>query len=196
VIERISASTVKAIISNITRLENEPFHNITLAMGICRPAKMDEIVEKGVEIGVSSFMIFYSDKSYVKLTEEKTAAKRISRLKRITLAAVKQSKRSLIPKFHEPLTFTELIKKVGGFDLSLIAEKHQTSKSLAEYKFISSEFKDVLLVVGPESGLSGEEVDLAVKMGIKPVSLGQRRLRAETAGMIFPALVLNHLGDL
>jgi len=89
-----------------------------------------------------------------------------------------------------------LIKKIGDFDLSLIAEKHQMAKSLSEYNFKSSEYKDVLLIVGPESGLSEDEVDLAVKTGIKPISLGSRRLRAETAGIIFPALVLNHLGDL
>jgi 16S rRNA (uracil1498-N3)-methyltransferase len=53
-----------------------------------------------------------------------------------------------------------------------------------------------LLLIGPESGLTDEEYNTAVEYGFKPVNLGVRRLRAETAGIILPALVLNRLGDL
>ena len=60
VIESISASKVSGIISSTTRKENEPAINLTLAQGICRPAKMDLIVEKGTELGLSSFIFYLS----------------------------------------------------------------------------------------------------------------------------------------
>ncbi len=196
VIDSVSGATVRGIITNITRLENEPFHQITVAMGICRPARMDDIVEKGTENGVYSFQFYYSDKSYSRMKEEPRSDRKITRLKKIARAAAKQSRRSLIPTIHEMIMFNEALKEAGEYDLALFAEAGQGSKPVEAYLGKSPESKKILLLVGPESGLSSDEVISARGAGFKQVSLGPRRLRAETAGMIFPALVLNHLGDL
>ncbi len=187
---------VEAIISNITRRENEPICDMTMAMGICRPAKMDEIVERGTETGVSSFLFYYSDKSYAKMKDESSSVRKLPRLKRIAIAAAKQSKRSLIPKIIDFQTFSETIKLVSDYDFAVLAESRKLSKSIESVFVRNNDTKKVLLMVGPESGLSDDEFDAAVETGFVPVSLGPRRLRAETAGIIFPALVLNRLGDL
>ncbi len=196
VIESVSGSTVKGLISNVTRLENEPFHNITLAMGICRPSRMDFIVEKGTEIGVASFIFYYSEKSYLKMKGDSSSVRRISRLKKIVRAAAKQSKRSVIPSVMQFKTFAETLGIKGDFDLSLIAISNRSSKTMEQAVRKSHDLKRLLLLVGPESGFTDDEVSSVIDAGFSPVRLGPRRLRAETAGVLFPTLVLNHLGDL
>ncbi len=195
VIESIDRHTITGIISSTTRLENEPFFNVTLAQGICRPAKMDEIVEKGTEVGVSGFIFYYSDKGYSRQQEEPSPRK-TSRLVRIARAAAKQSRRSIIPVISEPLTFPELLDLRRDHDLALVAHHDPESKPIDHYLADTGAIRKILLLVGPESGLSQNEFDGCLHAGFLPVSLGPRRLRAETAAMIFPALILNHLGDL
>jgi 16S rRNA (uracil1498-N3)-methyltransferase len=187
---------VKAIISSVTRLENEPHVDLTLAMGVCRPARMDEVVEKGTEIGISSFLFYYSEKSYARFGDEKSTRNKTARLVRVARAAAKQSKRTLIPEIREFILFAELLPLARDYHLALIAENKPESKSVEETILPSPDIGKLLLMVGPESGLTDDEFDMAVSAGFKPVSLGGRRLRAETAGIIFPALVLNRLGDL
>ncbi len=196
VIDSISGTTVKGLISNVTRLENEPFHNITLAMGICRPSKMDFIVEKGTEIGVSSFIFYYSEKSYLKIKVDSSSVRRISRLKKIARAAAKQSKRSVIPPVAQFKTFAETLSIKGAFDRSLIAASNRLSRTIEQTIQKSHDLKRLLLMVGPESGFTDDEILSAIEAGFLPVRLGPRRLRAETAGVLFPTLVLNYLGDL
>jgi 16S rRNA (uracil1498-N3)-methyltransferase len=196
VIESLKGQTISGIVSNVTRLENEPYHHICLAMGICRPAKMDYIVEKGTEIGVSSFEFYYSEKSYAKIKEDLSSARKVSRLRRIITAAAKQSKRTLLPSVNEFKTYSEILALAGDFDLSLVAMERDPARPIEKTVGKSHEMKKILLLVGPESGLSDDEVDSALSSGFQPTSLGPRRLRAETAGVIFPALVLSHLGDI
>ena len=196
VIETISDSSVKGFITTVTRLDNEPFYHITLAQGICRPTKMDEIVERGTEIGVSSFIFYFSEKGYSKMQEESSSAKRVSRLNRIAKAAAKLSKRSLIPSIGELFTFREILGLRSQFDLSMVAVFDSSAKSVESYLDNKSSIKKILLMVGPESGFSKDEETACLKSGFLPVSLGPRRLRTETAGIIFPALVLSHLGDI
>ena len=180
----------------VTRLENEPFHNITLAMGICRPSRMDFIVEKGTEIGVASFIFYYSEKSYLKMKGDSSSVRRISRLKKIVRAAAKQSKRSVIPSVMQFKTLAETLGIKGDFDLSLIAISNRSSRTMEQAVQKSHDLKRLFLLVGPESGFTDDEVSSAIDAGFLPVRLGPRRLRAETAGVLFPTLVLNHLGDL
>ena len=196
VIESVSGSTIRGLISNVTRLENEPFHNVTLAMGICRPSRMDFIVEKGTEIGVSSFIFYYSEKSYLKIKVDSSSVRRISRLKKIVRAAAKQSKRSVIPSVTQFKTFAETLGIKGEFDLSLMAISNRSSRTMEQAVQKSHDLKKLLLLVGPESGFTDDEISSAIDAGFSPVKLGPRRLRAETAGVLFPTLVLNHLGDL
>jgi 16S rRNA (uracil1498-N3)-methyltransferase len=196
VIESASSNMVKGIVSNITRLENEPHTHITLAMGVSRPPKMDEVVERGVELGISSFLFYFSDKSYLREYDENSIKRKISRLKRIARAAAKQSLRSVIPEIGEFVEYNDIIRSSIDFDIALVAESKQGSKSVDDSLTPSPETRTLLLMIGPESGLTDDEYDTAVEYGFKPVNLGIRRLRAETAGIILPALVLNRLGDL
>ena len=196
VIQAMDKNSIRAMISSITRLENEPFYHITLAQGICRPAKLDEIVEKGTETGVVSFIFYYSEKAYSQMVEEPSTARKIIRLERVARAAAKQCKRSVIPAIEPLISLNDIIKQRIDYDLALVAAIHPKARPLAEHLTNISNMKKLLLLVGPESGLTDGETEMAIGGGFLPVGFGARRLRTETAGIIFPALVLNILGDL
>ncbi len=196
VIESIDRNSIAGIISSTTRLENEPFFDVTLAQGICRPNKMDDIVEKGTEIGVSGFIFYYSDKGYSRNRGESSSSRKSSRLTRIARAAVKQSKRSIIPTINDLVTFAQLLDMRKDYDLALVAHQDSESKPINYYLEDTSAIRKILLLVGPESGLSETEFEACLRAGFLPANLGPRRLRTETAAMIFPALILNRLGDL
>jgi 16S rRNA (uracil1498-N3)-methyltransferase len=196
VIESINKASITALIASTSRLENEPFFNVTLAQGICRPNKMDDIVEKGTEIGVSGFIFYFSDKAYSRQTEESSASRKTSRLVRIARSAAKQSKRSIIPNIADFVTFAQLLSLRKDFDLAPVAHQDPASKPVEHYLENTDAVRKILLLVGPESGLSESEFEACLNAGFMPTHLGPRRLRTETAAIIFPALILNRLGDL
>jgi 16S rRNA (uracil1498-N3)-methyltransferase len=93
-------------------------------------------------------------------------------------------------------TFSEILAMVDKFDLSLAAVQGNPAGQIEKTVGKSPQTKRILLLVGPESGLSDDEILAAGHAGFLPVSLGPRRLRAETAAIVFPTLVLSYLGDL
>lgn len=186
------------ILSQIRR-ENEPLTHLTLAQGLIKGVRMDFLVEKITEIGVSSIIPLITEKSVLKLEKDKREITRLNRWKRIAISGMKQSLRSKLPDIQKPILFQELLAKVKEYDLALIACQTKRSIRLRRIKEIieaKKRLKKILLLVGPESGFSQEELDLALKSGVIPVSLGPRRLRSETAGIVFSSLILYELEDL
>lgn len=187
---------VQGKILSRTRKENEPFTHLTLAQALIKGVRMDFLVEKLTEIGVSSIIPLVAARSLTKLEKDFKAASRVNRWKRIAISGMKQSLRSKLPEIQNPVSFQELLAKVKDYDLALIACQTKGSKFLKEIFESKKGLKEVLLLVGPESGFTQEELTLSIKSGIIPVSLGPRRLRSETAGIVFSSLVLHELGDL
>ncbi|HVP35846.1 MAG TPA: RsmE family RNA methyltransferase [Terriglobales bacterium] len=187
---------VQGKIISQTRKENEPFTHLTLAQALIKGVRMDFLVEKVTEIGVSSIIPLITEKTIVKLGKDSKSISRVNRWKRIAISGMKQSLRSKLPEIQNPVWFQELLAEVRDYDLALIACQTKGSKFLKEIFEAKSRLKEVLLLIGPESGFTQEELDLSLKSGIVPVSLGPRRLRSETAGIVFSSLVLHELGDL
>ena len=187
---------VQGRILSQTRKENEPFTELTLAQALIRGVRMDFLVEKVTEIGVSSIIPLITGKSLIKLKKDSKVISRVNRWKRIAISGMKQSLRSKLPEIQDPASFQELITNVKDYDLALIACQTKGSKFLKEILEGKKRLKKVLLLVGSESGFTQEELCLSFKSGIIPVSLGPRRLRSETAGIVFSSMVLHELGDL
>lgn len=181
------------------RKENEPLTHLTLAQGLIKGVRMDFLVEKITEIGVSSIIPLITEKSVVKLEKDKREIMRLNRWKKIAISGMKQSLRSKLPEIQIPILFQELLAKVKEYDLALIACQTKRSIRLRRIKRIidaKKRLKNILLLVGSESGFTQEELDLALKTGVIPISLGPRRLRSETAGIVFSSLLLYELEDL
>ena len=152
------------------REDSESQVNITLFFGLTSREKVEWILQKGTEIGVSSFQPFISARSLVQST--KLGDQKTLRWKRIIREAAEQSRRGLLPELCPPLTLQACLTKAGKeYDLCLLAWEE----------------------AGPEGGFTGEEVTLAESCGCQVVSLGRRILRMETAAILFPALVLYEL---
>lgn len=194
-----------------TRRENEPITHLTLAQAICKGVRMNFLIEKATEIGVSAIIPILTEKSLVKINEIPeedgstylTAKGKKERWRRLAIAGMKQSLRSILPDIQNPAKFDDLLPKIKTFDLSLIASLEKGAKSLREFGELKTRLRNpkdslrkVLIMVGPEAGFTEEELFKAKASGAIPITLGSRRLRAETAGIVLSSLVLYELEDL
>jgi 16S rRNA (uracil1498-N3)-methyltransferase len=173
-----------------TRMENEPTSKVCLACGICRGAKMDYVVEKGTELGVAEFRFFISKRTHGHGIGEA----KFERWNKLARSAAKQSMRTIIPKIHQIVHFEGILSNRNEYDLALIAEIGADSNLGIDGD--ENRGDSAILLVGPESGLSSEEMERARQAGFKPLGLGPRRLRAETAAVVFVSVVMARLGEL
>lgn len=136
--------------------------------------RLEWFVEKAAEIGIDEISPLYC-----RYSERKNL--KTERLQRILVSAMKQSIQPTLTVLNEPTTFKEWIKHVEA-DQKFIAHCHDDEK-----QFLASAIKPgkkVLVMIGPEGDFSEEEVELAKKAGFTPVSLGESRLRVETAALV------------
>lgn len=173
----------------------EPDAVVTLAAGLSVGTKFDTVVEKATELGVKRIVPLLCEKGTVKATDESRARARRTRLEKVALAAMKQCRRSYRPEISLPLTFDEFVKAVDPDQYRLIFHPDRNQTSISSL-FAEESAKRIAIIVGPESGFSDDEVDLAISHGVKPVSLGQRILRTETAAPTVLALVMHRIGEL
>ncbi len=180
---------VAAKIIEHTWMENEAKCKIALACGLCRASKMDYIVEKGTELGVAEFHFFVSERTYA----DDVGESKVERWIKLSKSAAKQSLRTVIPEIRPMAKFAEMLSISGEYNLALMAEIGAGSNP----EIGGNNHPDsAILLVGPESGLSLDEIKLAHEAGFKPYSLGARRLRAETAAVAFVSIVMSKLGEL
>jgi 16S rRNA (uracil1498-N3)-methyltransferase len=195
-LELVRRDEVEGRVIHQVRRENEPVTNITLAAGISTGAKMDLIIEKGTELGVRKFIPVYTEQATVELDDPAKTKKRFSRWNKVAIAAMKQSLRSYLPKIEGPVAFTDLIQLSTGYDRSLVASLEPGAKNVKFALESETPLRNVLLLVGPESGFTAEELEMSKEKALIPVKLGPRRLRTETACITLCSLVLGYLGEL
>jgi len=165
---------------------NEPDLRVTLAAGILKnPSKFDFIVEKSTELGVYAV---------IPLKTERTipGGGKSERWRKLALAAMKQCGRSVWPEVRELTTLGALLDESGNYDLKLVAHERAEgdAKAMPRPGDRAQAVKNVLVLVGPEGGFSGEEISLCRGSGFETVYLGARRLRTETAAIASLALLL------
>jgi 16S rRNA (uracil1498-N3)-methyltransferase len=179
-----------------TPVTTEPKVSITLYFGMTSRDKVEWILQKGTEIGVSQFSPFISSRSLVQSTD--LSEKRIMRWERIIREAAEQSHRGKLPSLLSPKDYEDSLKEISDqYDLSLIAwEAAETAAGSLRESITNFTGLKVALFVGPEGGFSDGEIETAKKSGCQVVSLGERILRMETAALVFPAVVLYELGEL
>lgn len=177
------------VLTAVAREVESPIQ-ITLAQGLARGEKMDYIVQKAVELGVVAVVPLITTRSNVKLPRER-AEKKVQHWQQIAISACEQSGRNLIPQI-EPITFfEEWINQVQS-DYKWVLDPH------AQVKLQSKEQKKgkMLLLIGPEGGLTRDEVTMAERKGFKALTLGPRILRTETAPVAALAILQALFGDL
>ena len=187
-----SAATVAA--QEILRETHEPDVQISLLQGLAKGEKMELIIQKAVEIGIADVFPVAMDHSVVVLDRSKTE-KKTQRWQKIAEAAAKQSKRDVIPAVHEVMTLTQVLQ-TKKWDLLLIAYESENKTSLKETLQAHKDAKSIGVIIGPEGGLSNEEVKVAQEARGIAVSLGRRILRTETAGLVAATAILYETDNL
>lgn len=177
------------------RPDRESSLEITLAQAVGKGEKVDWVVEKATELGVQAIVPYFSTYTVPQLDAEK-ADKRRLRWERIALSAVKQSERTRIPEIHEPCEFRELIQRPWTAELKLLFCPGDFNAGIHGIKGDRPQAASALLVIGPEGGLTSEEILEAERHAFRTVSLGKRILRTETAALAAVAAVQLLWGDL
>lgn len=194
--EIVSLQTDNVVVKCLEKLaeSHEPTVKITLAQGLAKGEKMDFIIQKAVEMGASSIVPVAMEHSVVRLEGAK-ADKKVERWQKIAEAAAKQSKRDIIPQVQPVQTMQQMLAN-NDLQHKIIAYECEDRLGLKTALQSCDNLQELLLIIGPEGGISEFELELARKNGAVPVSLGKRILRAETAGVVALSAILYETGDL
>lgn len=186
IIEITEKSIVSQILSSYQG-RNEPSIKISLFQGLAKSNKMETIIQKGTEVGISEFYGFDSSRTVSKIKSHKKEKSKTSRWEAIAESAAKQSKRDIIPVVNSILDFKEMVSLLEGKP-TIILYENEKDCNIKDY--LSHEnHKTLNIVVGPEGGFSKEEISLLEGIGVI-VSLGPRILRTETAGVVAASLAI------
>lgn len=173
-----------------TEKDTELPSKIWLFQGLPKGDKMELIIQKAVELGAYAVVPVETRRCVVKL-DAKKAQKKVSRWQQISESAAKQSKRMLIPEVKNVMNWKEALAFAKGLDVVLIPyELAQGMKETREILAAIQPGQSVGIFIGPEGGFEEEEVRDAMEAGGKPVTLGKRILRTETAGMTMLSILM------
>ncbi|MCI8292721.1 MAG: 16S rRNA (uracil(1498)-N(3))-methyltransferase [Hespellia sp.] len=166
---------------------------VCLIQGLPKGDKMDLIVQKAVELGVSEIIPVEMKRTVVKLDVKKAEKKKI-RWNRIAEGAAKQSKRGIIPKVEEVLSFAKALERVKEMEVLLIP--YECAEDMKQTRRVMEAIRpgdSIAIWIGPEGGFEEEEIRQMKEHGGVPITLGHRILRTETAGLAMLSILMYHL---
>lgn len=177
---------------------------VCLVQGLAKGDKMETVIRHATELGVSEFIPFAASRSIMKVDAKKAASK-TERWQAIAKSAAMQSGQTHLAHVHQPMKLAQLKEALGAFDAVVVCWEEAPGTALlrdalrpAVLSASAGHLARIAVVVGPEGGLSQEEVDaiLGCHANSNMVSLGSSILRTETAGIVAPALVLYEMGGM
>jgi 16S rRNA (uracil1498-N3)-methyltransferase len=190
----VGPSSVEIRIQNSFISKKDSYLEITLAQSLLKGEKMDYLIQKATELGVKEIIPFFSSRSIPRF-EKTVSLMRCRRWEKIAVGASKQSGRGVVPKIEPVQDYSEMIKNIPPDFLRLVLWEKEGEK-LKEILEGSKEKRKIFFIVGPEGGLSQEEVGLAKQNDFIPVTLGKRILRSETASLCLLSILQYEWGDI
>jgi 16S rRNA (uracil1498-N3)-methyltransferase len=187
-VARLDASETGTVTRTSTP-STEPALRLTLVQGLPKGDKIEFVLQKCTEIGVSEFVIVSTERSIPKIDKDKVAG-RLQRWRSIVIEAAEQSGRVRVPEISGVFPFREVIDRSSKAQVRFIAWEDQKESALLSELTNLGVLNSLELFIGPEGGFSSEEVAAAVRQGIRSVSLGPRILRTETAAIVASALAI------
>jgi 16S rRNA (uracil1498-N3)-methyltransferase len=193
---RLRACRVAAVGADFVRLELEPPEpeeawgaSVALIQALPKGRKMDQIVRQVTEAGVAEIVPVFSRFSLSRLEEPGDRERRVERWRRIAREATQQSGGSRVPLVHEPVALDRALEREAAEgELRLVFHQERLAAG-SLHAALASGPRRVTLLVGPEGGLSPEEVSLAQSRGFLPITIGRRVWRTETAALFAAAVV-------
>lgn len=198
-IEEITDSEVACTLRFIKEDGVELPSRVYLFQGLPKGDKMEFIIQKMVELGVYEIIPVAMKRCVVKLDDKKAKAK-TARWQGISEAAAKQSRRGIVPCVREVMSYQEALEYAGNIDVKLVPYEMENRLDGAAGMAGTRQLIDhlepgqsVAIFIGPEGGFEESEIQAAIDCGMKPVTLGRRILRTETAGMAVMAWIMYRL---
>ena len=194
-LDRVSPRHTTGVVTDRYIGEAEPSISITLYQGLMKADRFEYVLQKGTELGISRFVPIISERTVARSV---ISAARLERWRRIIREAAEQAGRSRLPSLDDVVGFEEAC---GGIAKPAIigweCERDTGIRdTLLNQKADIESAHSMAIVIGPEGGLTDDEVAHAIGCGIAPVSMGRRIFRAETAGIIAAAAVLYEMDEL
>ena len=165
--------------------ENNSFADVTLVIPLLKENKMDLIMQKSTELGVSKIIPIITERSIIKIDVDKFEKKK-ERWQKICKEASEQSKRTTIPIVTD-LTTIEALKNING--VKLVCSTSEKQENIKKILQTSNKCAKLILAVGPEGGLTMSEENAFVSSGFKRVSLGSRIMRVETVPLFLLSII-------
>lgn len=174
--------------------DTEPLVPVTLLQGIPKGDKMELIIQKNIELGVTCILPVMMERSVVRFKDDREKGKKTERWNRVAVEASKQCGRLKVPQVLSPLTLKEAISRLEPGGLRLLPYENERDcrlKSLLRDRAVSS----ISFLIGPEGGIAEAEFSELQAAGFLSVSLGRRILRTETAGFAVMSAIRYELED-
>ena len=189
-IESIEDNEIKARIMSTSFEGTELPCEIYLFQGLPKLDKMEMIIQKAVELGAKEIIPVATKRCVVKLDDKKQEAK-IKRWQAISESAAKQSRRMIIPRVSPVMSFKEAIIYASKMELAVIPyENYKDMKETGKILSGVESKSKIAIFIGPEGGFEEGEIDFAMENGVKPICLGNRILRTETAGLAILSVLM------
>lgn len=190
-IASLQSECVTLTVEKVQETGTELPTHIVLFQGMPKKDKLELIIQKAVELGAKEIVPVMTKRTVVKLQEPKKVKKKLERWQTIAEAAAKQCDRGVIPIVHEPVSFRQALKMAKQLEYNVIPYElqdgiHTSREIVAE----ACQKSSLGIFIGPEGGFEEEEVALATEQGAKPLTLGKRILRTETAGMALLSILM------
>jgi 16S rRNA (uracil1498-N3)-methyltransferase len=189
-----SPSSVVIRVEGIFSPPKESPLEITLAQSLLKGEKMEYLIQKATELGIKKIIPFFSSRS-VPLLDKSKKLRRYHRWEKIAIEACKQCGRIAVPKVEPLQNYSEMLGMAPSEALRLILWEKE-GQGLKEVLKESKGRTNIFFMVGPEGGMSDEEVGEAKTAGFIPITLGNRILRSETAGLCLLSVLQYEWGDL
>jgi 16S rRNA (uracil1498-N3)-methyltransferase len=184
-IEKIGKNEIYCKILNKSENKNESKIDITLGCALIKGERFDWLVEKVTEIGVKKIIPMLTERVLIKNAK-------VERWRKISISAMKQSKRGYLPIIEDLQNFEDIIRKSSHYELKIIAHEKENTKTINNLS--GSKIQSSILLIGPEGGFTDEEIEFANKSNFEIISFGKTRLRTETAGVVGVSLLVNCFG--
>ncbi|HWR38114.1 MAG TPA: 16S rRNA (uracil(1498)-N(3))-methyltransferase [Patescibacteria group bacterium] len=197
-ISELSENQVFLQIVELIEDHTEPRTKVWLAQGLAKGEKMDFIVQKAVELGVTGVIPLATDHAVIRWDENKRA-ERVKRWQKIAQEAAKQCGRSRIPQILPVMSLADCLAErlqLAQEIRTVMLYEGETPQSFRQVLSETAAFTPLLLLIGPEGGFSGGEVELCRRQQVAAVTLGSRILRTETAALAALTIAMYHCGEL
>lgn len=194
-IEKIEQNRIICTILSSSMCDTEPEVKVTLYQGLPKASKMDYIIQKTTELGISRIVPAKLSRCVVKLENSSAETKKVERWQKIAYEAAKQSGRGVVPEVSMPMTIDQIIEEIKDSDLCFVPYECEQVTRLKDVLSVSAMINKVSFIIGPEGGFDITEIEKLRAAGIKTITLGRRILRTETAGEAVLAMLMYGMGE-